>query len=308
MSYVDLRLNSLAKIYLDGIPLALTCKLLPWRAWLNFHHLLHLLLQAKLQNKIAWAKPDNNKAITLSNRLLNTNKIHSQAIIEDLKETINGLKVRELRTTWSDYYNNNNYSQQASENKQNIVSGYIDQMEAKTICDFGSNDGLYSRLIASKTLYVVSTDVDPLAVEYNFQKCLTLEKQNVLPLLIDITNPSPAIGWSNQERYSFLERGPLDCSLALGLIHHLVISNDLQFFQIAKFFAQCAKALIIEFIPSSDSQIQRLLSAKTTSASISEYNQLKFENEFRQFFDLVHCTPIEESERIIYLMTKRQNL
>ncbi len=307
MAYLDLRLNSLSSVFVNGIPLDLVYKLLPLRAWFNIHHFLHLFLQLKLQNKFASTKQDKDPvaSATLAQKVLNLNVVQNQAIVEDLQETVAGLKIRKQHTTWEDYYQTYNYSEEASTSKQNIVLGYLTKITPQKVWDFGSNNGLYSRLIADKASYVVSVDADPLAVDHNFQNCLSREQQNILPLLIDITNPTPAIGWANRERYSLLERGPLDCSLALGLVHHLVLSNDLPFAQIAEYFARCAQALIVEFIPKSDEQVNRLLNTVAKSGTKHEYDQLQFENGFANFFHQVQSEQIADSERRLYLMAKR---
>jgi hypothetical protein len=303
MAYIDVGLNSLCLSYLNGIPLDLINKLLPFRAWLNVHHFSHLFLQAKLQRK--FASPDQVETAPMSKKILNLNFIQSQAICEDLRETVEALKLKKQHSTWEDYYETNKYSEKATASKEKLVSTYIDKIAPKRIWDFGANNGLFSRLIASKADYVISIDADPLAVEQNFQDCRSREKQNILPLLIDLTSPSPAIGWSHQERYSLLERGPLDCSLALALIHHLVLSYDLPFAKVAEYFARCGNGLIIEFIPKSDQQVKRLLAAKATCSPQHEYDQLVFEKVFSQFFQIVQSEQVADSERRIYLMIKR---
>ncbi|MFH1827327.1 MAG: SAM-dependent methyltransferase, partial [bacterium] len=53
MAYKDIRLNQLFKIYLDGIPLDLTSKLLPKKTWLNLSFLIHLHVHAKSQTMYA---------------------------------------------------------------------------------------------------------------------------------------------------------------------------------------------------------------------------------------------------------------
>ena len=121
--------------------------------------------------------------------------------------------------------------------------------------------------------------------------------------MLDLTNPSPGIGWGNQERASLIERGPADAVLALALIHHLAISNNLPFANIATFLGQICEHLIIEFVPKTDSQVKRLLS--TREDIFPDYTQKGFEGEFRKEFAIEASAPIAESERVLYRM-KRQ--
>ena len=74
---------------------------------------------------------------------------------------------------------------------------------------------------------------------------------------MDLTNPPPAIGWKIKKES--LERGPVDTVLALALVHHLVISNNLPLEELRDFFASICSKLIIEFVPKSDSQVKKLL-------------------------------------------------
>ena len=127
-------------------------------------------------------------------------------------------------------------------------------------------------------------------------------EQNILPLISDLTNPSSNIGWNNDERQSFLERGPADLVFALALVHHLAISNNVPINKIAKFFSTISKSLIIEFIPKSDSQVKRLLS--TREDIFENYNEQNFEEEFSKFFKIISSKKLDDSQRTIYIMEK----
>ena len=130
------------------------------------------------------------------------------------------------------------------------------------VWDLGGNTGIFSREAASSGAFTVSFDIDPAAVEQNYRTVKTKKEQNILPLVLDLTNPSPALGWDNNERDSFGARGPVDMALALAVIHHLAISNNVPLPQLANFFAARCKWLVIEFVPKSDSQVQKLLTSR----------------------------------------------
>jgi hypothetical protein len=120
--------------------------------------------------------------------------------------------------------------------------------------------------------------------------------------LIDLTNPSPAIGWANEERNSFRQRGPADMVLALALIHHLAISNNVPLPQLAGFFASVGKWLVIEFVPKSDSQVQKLLVSREDI--FPNYTRQGLEDAFRQQFKICEAVNVGESERVLYLMER----
>ena len=129
------------------------------------------------------------------------------------------------------------------------------------------------------------------------------KETGLLPLLVDLTSPSPAIGWHNRERQSLLERGPAQTVLALALIHHLAISNNLPLPRLADFFGTICHTLIIEFIPKEDSQVQRLLSSRKDV--FPDYTRETFEKQFSGLFVIRESVAIPESGRILYRMTRR---
>ena len=121
--------------------------------------------------------------------------------------------------------------------------------------------------------------------------------------LINLTCPSPAIGWANEERFSFAQRASADAVFALALIHHLAISNNLPLSKIAQFFAGICNSLVIEFVPKTDSQVQRLLSVREDI--FGEYKLECFEKEFSRWFDTLDKIKIVESERTLFLMKRK---
>jgi hypothetical protein len=120
---------------------------------------------------------------------------------------------------------------------------------------------------------------------------------------MDFTNPSPGIGWNNAERKSLAERGPADLVLALAFIHHLAIGNNTSFEMIAEYLSTICKHLLIEFVPKSDSQVQRMLSMRE---DIFEwYNECNFLNSFTAHFKMTFKISIEESDRICFVFEKK---
>jgi ribosomal protein L11 methylase PrmA len=150
---------------------------------------------------------------------------------------------------------------------------------------------------------VISFDIDPSAVEQNYRHVKSNKDQNILPLILDLTNPSPALGWSNSERDSFSERGPADMVLALAVIHHLSISNNVPLPQLAGFLAKMCKWLVIEFVPKSDSQVQKLLASREDI--FPNYTREGFEAAFKEKFTVHTVEAVRESERHLYLMEVR---
>ena len=127
--------------------------------------------------------------------------------------------------------------------------------------------------------------------------------QNILPLVLDLTNPSPSLGWNNSERDSFGLRGPVDMALALAVIHHLAISNNVPLTQLADFFAAHCKWLAIEFVPKSDSQVRKLLTSREDI--FPNYTHEGFESAFSTRFVIRKSVPVRDSERTLYLLERK---
>lgn len=294
MAHKDIRLNSLSKLYIDGIPLDLVSSLLPTKSKFNFSILTHIHMHAQSQKHYEDNAETSVKQVQVS--LFNL-----KALIDSLEGAVKSLKLPKLDTEWGDYYNNTNYSDDAFKAKHNIVSAFIDEINPKSLWDLGANMGEFSRAASDKGIKTLAFDIDPIAVEKNYLIVKGKKEKNILPLLMDLTNPSPSIGWANNERDSFSDRAPADTIMALALIHHLAISNNLPFGNIASFFSKIGKSLIIEFVPKTDSKVQKLLA--TREDIFPNYTQECFEEMFSQYFNIHKAENIPNSERILYLMT-----
>jgi ribosomal protein L11 methylase PrmA len=210
---------------------------------------------------------------------------------------------RPAGTEWSDYYKDTNYSHDAMNHKQRLVEAYLSESKPHTVWDLGANTGVFSRIAAAKNIDTIAFDVDPAAVEKNYRQMRENKETKILPLCLDLTNPSPAIGWANEERLSLIERGPADTVLALALIHHLAISNNVPFSHIAAFLSQICRFLIIEFVSKNDSQVQRLL--RSREDIFPDYNQDHFEAAFGDFFSIRKRERIADTERTLYLIENK---
>lgn len=301
MAHRDVRLNQLMRVYIDGIPLDLTSRLLPLRTFLDFGLLSHIHLHAYSQREFA---NRNNRQVQSS--VIRVSKQGLIGLVENLENTVRKMEWKSGGTEWGDYYSKTNYTESAFEHKKDIVSSWIERIRPDSVWDLGANDGTFSRLASTRGAFTVAFDLDPTAVDNNYRQIKVSKERNLIPLLLDLTNPSPALGWHNRERYSLAERGPVDIVLALALIHHLVISNNVPMPRLAEFFADLGHWLIIEFVPKSDTQVQKLLTSREDI--FLEYTQQGFEEAFARYFFIHQSIPICETERILYLMEKREDV
>jgi ribosomal protein L11 methylase PrmA len=187
--------------------------------------------------------------------------------------------------------------------KTGLVERFVAESGAKEIWDFGANDGKFSRVAARSGTYVVSMDSDHACVSNNYADAKTEGLQNVLPLLVDLSNPTPSLGWGSVERASLVDRGPADLGLALALVHHLAIGNNVPLEQIAAFFARVCRDLIIEFVPKSDPRVKELLAGREDI--FDNYDGPGFETAFAAHFEITERREIGSSGRVLYYMSGR---
>ena len=294
MAHADVRLGQLLRVHLDGVPLDLASRLLPWRTRLSPGLQMHLHLHAKSQARHA------GKSVAPVGRV---SRMALLGLMDSLESTVGKLTWHPHGTEWANYYADTSYSEAGMKEKQRLVADFIARADPRTAWDLGANTGLFSRLAAARGALTLAFDLDPAAVERNYLACREAGEENLLPLVLDLTNPSPGIGWRNRERASLLERGPADLVLALALVHHLAISNHLPLPAIADFMGSLCSHLIIEFVPKDDPQVQRLLA--TREDIFTGYTQAAFEAAFAARFEILSSAPIPDSGRVIYLMKRR---
>ena len=197
-------------------------------------------------------------------------------------------------------YTFTNYSKESFTEKTAIVERFIQNLRPTSVWDLGANNGHFSRLASNRGIQTLAWDIDPVAVEKNFQLSKQRKEEHLLPLLLDLTNPSPGIGWANEERSPISQRGKADCCMALALIHHLAIRNNVPFENIAAYFSKLCRYLIIEFVPKNDNKVQQLLLNRKDV--FEHYTQENFLSSFSRFFAIEEALPIKDSLRTIFLM------
>ncbi len=296
MSYVDVRLGELLRVHLDGVPLDLASRLLPMRTRLNFSLAVHIHWHAKAQRRYA------NRAINAAAPSRQMSKTAFLAMMDNLAGTVRKLKWQPRGTEWADYYAITNYSDEALQAKREQVGSMLSRITPRpqVVWDLGANTGVFRRVAAEQGMLTISWDIDPAAVEKNYRTVRAQGETRILPLLVDLTNPSPALGWAHTERESLLDRAPADVTLALALLHHLAISNNLPLPKLARFFRRTGHYLIIEFVPKNDTQVQKLLASREDI--FPNYTQAHFEAAFAAEFAIRAKEPIPNTERTLYLM------
>jgi hypothetical protein len=298
MAYRDMRLGRLWRVHIDGIPLDLAASLLPMRARLRSALLVHIFLHARHSRRFEEARAD----VPARGRSFSARAF--QGLIDSLERGVCRLEPRSASRGWSRYYQEGvSYRDTALQHKKELVSAFIEEVRPRSLWDLGANTGLFARMAAEKGIASVSFDLDPLCVEANYVATRARENLNNLPLVMDLTDPSPALGWGNEERSSLAERGPADMALALALLHHIAIGNNVPLPRVARFLRSVCEWLVVEWIPKTDPRVRDLLA--TRGDIFPGYTQSGFESAFSSCFSVRRREALVGSARVIYLMHGR---
>jgi hypothetical protein len=296
MAMRDVRLGQLMRVHADGIPLDLASRTLPFKSWLRPPLIIHLHLHAGAQRRFA----GRSTQAARTGRSMSKNAMFG--LVDSLRSATEGLNWRQVDTAWSDYESFHSYSPRALEHKEAVVQAFIQESKPGSVWDLGANIGRFSRIAAAAGARVVAFDADAGAVERNYLKCKQRGETQILPLLSDLANPSPAQGWAHQERMALLDRGPADLAMALALLHHLAIGNNVPLGQVASFLKALCQRLIVEFVPKQDPQVKKLL--KSREDIFDAYSVEGFEAAFEDHFRILRKQEIDASSRLLYLMER----
>ena len=207
------------------------------------------------------------------------------------------------QTTWSNYYEQTILGKEYLQQKETTLKQIADGLRYETLLDLGANEGHFTRLLADGKK-AIAVDSDRRCINRLYELTKEHGLTNITPIVIDLANPSPAIGFDNSERTSFGQRAHADLVLALALVHHLAIGNNLPLPKLAKWFAGFGPQLIIEFVPKEDEKVKQLLS--TREDIFTNYNPESFEQAFLPYFSIETREAIPGKTRVLYYM-KRKN-
>jgi len=293
MAKKDVSLGRLLALHLDGIPLDLASSLLPASSKFSLSTLIHIHWHAKSIRRHANTNGPSKATATPKLSLR-----QQQMLLEGLQRFVTSLNWTPAGTEWADYYENHSYSDDGLKAKEQVVATYIDRSNPKMVWDLGANNGFFSRVASRRGIHTIACDIDPACVEQNYRQTRNEKESCLQALWLDLTNPTPAIGWSSCERESLLDRGPADLAMGLALVHHLAIANNTPLDRIADLFAAAGKDVIIEWEPKSDPQVQRLLRGRKDI--FDTYDQVHFEAAFARRFEILDQVEVGDDGRVVY--------
>ena len=229
------------------------------RDWLRPGVLKHVQLRALLDRRTQGLATGTRRAVRQV-RLPKASVLHN---IRRLHRLVSGLTSRSP-SVWADYDRCNTYDQQLAERKAAFVASCCERLGGGALAwDVGANTGRYSRVAARRYETVIALDGDAGAVDLLYRELRgTDAARTIVPLVVDVMNPSPAQGWRGAEREALHGRRRPDLALYLALVHHLCLGRGVPLRGFVDLVHDTSRFAIVEFVATDDPMSQALLATK----------------------------------------------
>lgn len=280
---------------LEGIHPSEARALLRGRDTLRGGVLKHVALHAKLERSHA----DRTSDVREELRSAGFDRQLIEANLEGLENLVRGLEPPGGATEWSDYGATCSYSEDDTRTKEEFVRAAVRRSAPSLVWDLGCNDGRYSRIAAEGSEYTVALDADRGVVDRLYVALKHEGARGVLPLVGDVADPSPGLGWRGRERLPLVGRGSPDLVLALAVVHHLTIGRTIPVRELVDWLADLDSELVVEFPERHDEMVKRLL-ARKRDGSHPEYNRDDFEAALGSRFSIVDTLGLPSGTRTMY--------
>lgn len=256
--------------------------------------LFHVYLHAKSQRRHA----DRDGDVRAELHRAGFHKALIKANVARLRKLVAGLRWKAQTSQWHDYTTRHSYSEEDLHRKISFVQSVVTERHRHLVWDLGCNTGTFSELAAENADCVIAMDSDGLIVERLYQAIKSNGQSRILPLLINIADPPPNLGWRARERHGLAERGKPDLVLCLALLHHLVISANIPVAELVDWLASLQADLVIEFVTKDDPMVRKLLQNKVDN--YFDYQLAFFEHCLSRAFVIERRENVTSNTRILY--------
>ncbi|MDX6632132.1 MAG: hypothetical protein QOG26_137 [Solirubrobacterales bacterium] len=255
----------------------------------------HVRLHARLERRYEARKGDEVKQelrkARFSSKLIKGNALRLQGLLGKLQ-----WKAGE--TAWTDYRQTCTYSDADAEAKQAFIRQAL-ETNPKLVWDMGANDGAYSRIAAERADYVLAFDLDHATVDALYRSLKEEGNEKILPLVFNLADPSPGLGWRGQERRPLEDRVKPDLVLGLALIHHVCITANVPVREFVDYLRDLDANLVIEFVKREDPMVELLMSGKAEGTH-PDYEISNFERVLEERFSVERRQELPSATRVLY--------
>ena len=252
--------------------------------------ILHAKLEARYADKPQQVKDEVKRVFKKELFVANVRK---------MRKLVQRLDGNPPQGVWTAYGERNSYTDDDARRKDEFVREVAKSREWKLVWDIGANNGRYSRIAAEGAKTVIAVDADQGPVELLYRDLRDQRNEQILPLTMNLADPSPGLGWRGLERKSMPDRGKPDLVLALALVHHVTISANVPVKEFIDWLASLGSALVIEFPTREDPMVKKLLAPKRDGLH-PDYELDYFERTLKEAFEVERSERLESGTRVLY--------
>jgi hypothetical protein len=288
---------------LEGIAPADAARLLSRRDRLRRGVMTNVVLHARLERRYAGVE---GRAVRRELRGAGFGTELVKANVRRMRNLVGRLGWRPPASVWTAYGEDDGYAAADREAKAAFVGEAAARRRRRLVWDLGSNDGDYARIAAAAGAEcVVAMDSDHPTVEALYSALREAGERRILPLVVDLCDPSPGLGWRGRERATLPARGRPDLVLCLALVHHLAITRNLPLEELIGWLAGLGGELVVEFPTREDAMVKRLLGAKEEGAH-ADYGLERFERLLGEAFEIRRRVPLPSGTRVVFEAAPRR--
>jgi SAM-dependent methyltransferase len=283
---------------IDGIAPLEAARLFSLRDRLRRGVLTHVALHARLERRYGEREGGEVKEEL---KQANFKPDLIKANVSRLRRLVERLRWKAGDSAWTDYRRANTYSDEDAERKAGFVREALATRRRRLAWDLGCNDGAYARIAAEHADQVVAVDSDHATVEALYRGLRDERERRILPLVVDLADPSPGLGWRGRERRRLEERGDPDLVLALALVHHVSITANVPLAEFLDWLRDLEAEIVIEFPTREDPMVRRLLSGKREGSN-ADYELANFERRLGERFEVERSERLPSGLRVLYFV------
>jgi hypothetical protein len=295
---VDVAFQPILRGSVHGISPTVAARIIGPRHRLRRDLLTHVRLHARAEARYADADAERDVKGELQRAGFGPKLIDAQ--LGNLRKAVERLEWKASASTWSTYSDRGHYTDADLEAKEAFVAAATAALPSPMVLDLGANDGRFSRVaVGAGASLAVAVDGDHLVVDHLYRQLKRDGETRILPLVMDLSDPSPGLGWRGRERPSFVDRVRPDLVLCLAVIHHLALSGTVPFPEIVAFLRDFDAPLVVEMPHRDDPMAARLLGRKRAGL-FDHYDRPQWEQALRERFEVDEQVTLPSGTRTIY--------
>ena len=291
-AHLGIPFQRLLRGHLEGIPVEEAAKLFSGRRRLKKGVAIHLALRARLERSArrmsASERSGVRQGMALPVEAVVTRLGKMRDLIRDLTSSAS--------SPWADYEDSHSYDPVELAAKEDFVRAAAAEVKPTMAWDIGANTGHFSRILAEHADVVIAMESDPPTVDRLYEG-LMKDAAAIVPVVSDVTDPSPRRGWNLVERLALSDRGEPTMAIWLAVIHHLCLSRGVPLPMVLDLVAATSPFSVIEFVDPADPMSEELLA--TRKEIPHGYSRDLFDRSVADRFEVVRSVELKPTRQLL---------